>query len=146
MNTLQINTIRCKKVATTITFFHLETTVASFLHLMLLICETFFHRISQSPVSNMGVVVLSVEHSTPDQRAWVRGSRGETPLCTVHAKSVVDAMFSKFPFKIIPLGVPKRRSHPLPGGLKLWWHVSRAFLGMNPRPSATAHCFALVRH
>ena len=49
------------------------------------------------------------------------------------------------PIQIILLGVPKRRSHPLHGRSKLWWHVTGQCLGMSARPSAIGHCVAVRR-
>ena len=39
----------------------------------------------------------------------------------------------------------KRGNYRLRGRSKLWLHVSRPSLSMNPRPSAIAHCIALIR-
>ena len=49
------------------------------------------------------------------------------------------------PIQIIPLAVPKRGRPPLCDGSKLRRHASGQSLGMCPRPSAIAHCVALVR-
>ena len=91
----------------------------------------------------------SDEHSAPNRRARVQGWPSETPPCMLMAPGACKirrgCIVLQVPIQVIPLGVPKRGSHPHRGRSKLWWHVSGPSLGMSPRPSATAHCIALVR-
>ena len=104
---------------------------------------TFFHPklvINGINPKDRGIVLtLSVEHSSADRRSLIRGSPGETPPCTLmkpgtHLKSIVGAMPSKFPLKIILQGVPKQGSNRLSGGSKLWRYMCGPFLRMSPRP------------
>ena len=85
----------------------------------------------------------SHEYSTPDRKAQVRGSPGETPSCTLMSPGACkiprERNVLQIPIQIIPLGVPKRERHPLRGESKLRRHVSGSSFGINPRPSAIAH-------
>ena len=70
----------------------------------------------------------SDEHSSPDRRAQVQDSFGETPPCSLIAPGAYKIRRGcnvlQVPIKIIPLGVTKWGSHPLRGRSK--------FDGMSP--------------
>ena len=76
-----------------------------------------------SPNYNNPAVGKSDEFSAPDRRARVRGSPGLTLtgmlIAPVAYKVRRGCNVLYVPVQIIPLGVPKRESHPLRGGLKL---------------------------
>ena len=90
----------------------------------------------------MPAAALSAEHSAPNQRIWVRGSPVEIPPCTLMApgsyKIRRGCNVLQVLIQIIPLGVPKRGSHPYRGGSKLWSHVFGPSLGMSARLLALA--------
>ena len=60
--------------------------------------------------------------------AWVQYSPGETPPCMLMApgafKILCRCNVLQVPIQIIPVGVPKRGSHPLRSGSNLRWNVS----------------------
>ena len=88
-------------------------------------------------------VAQPAECSASDRRSCVQGSLGKTPPCTLMASAACKirrgSNVLQVTIQIIPLGVPKRERHPLPGGSKLRWHVSGSYFEMNLRPSAIAH-------
>ena len=65
----------------------------------------------------------SDERSALDLRARVRDSPGERLPCTLVAPGACKIRRGcnvlQVPMQVIPLGVPKRWSHPLRGGSKL---------------------------
>ena len=71
------------------------------------------------------------------------GSPAEAPRCTLMAPGASKIRHGcnvlHVSIQVIALWVPNRN------GSKLRWLVSGSFLVMNPRPSAIAHCEALVR-
>ena len=48
---------------------------------------------------------------------------------------ITNILFQFHILQIVPLWIPKRGSHHLSGGSKLWWRVSGSSLGMSRRPS-----------
>ena len=72
-------------------------------------------------------------------RSYVKAQRDDLRKTGKKKSKFRKRIVPMFPSKIIPLPVPKRRSHPLKGGSKLRWHVSGSSFGANTRQSAIAH-------
>ena len=97
---------------------------------------TFQKMSSARSCLSYGRFEAAVEHlvfSSPDLRARICCSPSKKPPFTLTAPGAYKIRhwcnFLHVPIQIMPLGIPKRGSHPLHGGLKLRGHVSGSSSG-----------------
>ena len=82
--------------------------------------------------------VLSSRPEGPGSRlSWRKTAKYANDIWCMKIRRGCNVL--QVPIQILPLGVPKRGSHPLWGGSTLQWRVSGSSFGMNPRPSAISH-------